>query len=239
MTDRSLAERIDEVVLGLASEAEMAEIEALCATDPTVASQLERARNRFAVLDDTADRMPIPGDLWSRVETSLDEEAVDEPATLASADIVNFAPLHRTMKTWRATALSGIAAALLLAAGLGWSLLTVAEPTVIAVLLDDRGQPIALVEGNDSNKTLITLLENARVPEDRVMQVWTKPDVDGSPVSLGLLAAQRSRTLSVEGLPPPRADQLYEITYEPLGGSPTNLPTGPILGKGFAKTPVY
>ena len=73
MTDRSLAERIDEVVLGLASEVEMAEIEALCAIDPTVAARLERARNRFAVLDDTADRMPIPGDLWSRVETLLDE----------------------------------------------------------------------------------------------------------------------------------------------------------------------
>lgn len=239
MTDRSLAERIDEVVLGLASDAEVAEIEALCATDPAVAAQLERARNRFAVLDDTADTMPLPDDLWHRVEASLDDETAEEPGAAPSAEIIKFAPLQNAVKKWRATALSGIAAALLLAVGLGWSLLNVTEPTVIAVLLDDRGQPIALVEGNDNNNMLITLLENARVPDDRVMQVWTKPDADGSPISLGLLAAARSRTLSVEGLPPPRADQLYEITYEPLGGSPTNLPTGPILGKGFAKTPVY
>ena len=239
MSDRPLAERIDEVVLGLASDAEMAEIEALCAGDPAVAAQLERARNRFVVLDDTADIMPLPQSLWQRVETSLDEKEAVEPGAAPSAEIISFAPLQKAVRKWRATAVSGIAAALLLAAALGWSVLNVAEPTVIAVLLDDRGQPIALVEGNDNNKTLITLLENARGPDDRVMQVWTKPEADGSPVSLGLLAAARSRTLSVEGLPPPREDQLYEITYEPLGGSPTNLPTRPILGKGFAKTPVY
>lgn len=239
MTGRPLTERIDEVVLGLASDAEVASIETLCATDPAVAAQLERARSRFAALDDTADIMPLPDDLWQRVETSLDENEAVEQSTAPSAEIISFGPLHKAVRKWRATAVSGIAAALLLAVALGWSVLNVAEPTVIAVLLDDRGQPIALVEGNDDNKTLITLLENARVPEDRVMQVWTKPEADGSPVSLGLLAAARSRSLSVDGLPPPRADQLYEITYEPLGGSPTNLPTGPILGKGFAKTPVY
>lgn len=245
MSDRSLSERIDEVVLGLASEAEVAEIEALCAADPGIAAQLERARGRFAALDDTADVLPLPDNLWSRVDASLDaradddEPAADEPGTGGSADILRFVPLQKAVRTWRATALGGLAAALLLAIGLGWSMLSTVEPTVIAVLLDSQGQPIALVEGNDNNKTLITLLENARVPDDKVMQVWTKPEDDGSPVSLGLLDAARSRTLSVEGLPPPREDQLYEITYEPLGGSPTNLPTGPILGKGFAKTPVY
>ncbi|MEM5470705.1 anti-sigma factor [Hoeflea sp. AS60] len=239
MTDRSLSERIDEVVLGLASETEMAEIEALCAADADIAAQLERARSRFAALDDTADIMPLPDDLWQRVETSLDAKEPDGSSAAQSADIIKLVPLQKAVSKWRATALSGLAAALLLAVGLGWSLLNVAEPTIIAVLLDSQGQPIALVEGNDNNKTLITLLENARVPDDRVMQVWTKPEEDGSPVSLGLLAAARSRTLSVDGLPPPRADQLYEITYEPLGGSPTNLPTGPILGKGFAKLPVY
>ena len=239
MTERSLSERIDEVVLGLASEAEMAKIEALCASDAGIAAQLERARSRFAALDETADVVEIPDDLWSRVETSLDETPADEPKAAPSAGIINFAPLQNAVKKWRVTALSGLAATLVLAVALGWSLLTVVEPTVIAVLLDSQGQPIALVEGNDNNKTLITLLENASVPDDRVMQVWTKPEEDGSPVSLGLLAAARSRTLSVDGLPPPREDQLYEITYEPLGGSPTNLPTGPILGKGFAKMPVY
>jgi anti-sigma-K factor RskA len=244
MTDRSLSERIDEVVLGLASDAEVAEIEALCASDAAIAAQLERARSRFAALDETADVLALPDDLWARVDASLDAEAADapeagKPDAASSNSVGKVVPLHKAVRTWRATALGGLAAALLLAAGLGWSLFNTVEPTVIAVLLDSQGQPIALVEGNENNRTLITLLENAQVPDDRVMQVWTKPEEDGNPVSLGLLAAARSRALTVEGLPPPREDQLYEITYEPLGGSPTNLPTGPILGKGYAKMPVY
>lgn len=34
------------------------------------------------------------------------------------------------------------------------------------------------------------------------------------------------------------AGQLYEITLEPSGGSPTGRPTGPIQVKGFAKSPL-
>ena len=67
------------------------------------------------------------------------------------------------------------------------------------------------------------------------MQVWTKPDDSGPPVSLGLFETGTSPALTVDGLPTPQLCQLYEVTTEPAGGSPINLPTGPILGKGLAK----
>lgn len=239
MTERSLSERIDELVLGLASETEAAEIEAICAKDAEAAALLERARRRFVALDETADVLPLPEGFWARVETALAGLDIVTDGVPPSAQVIELGPLQHRIKTWRLAALSGLAATLMLAVTLGWSLLSVVEPMVIAVLLDDQGQPIAVVEGTQRNQTLITMLESARVPDDRVMQVWTKPQDDGSPVSLGLLSTARSLTLSVDGLPPPREDQLYEITFEPLGGSPTNLPTGPILAKGFAKTPVY
>ena len=54
---------------------------------------------------------------------------------------------------------------------------------------------------------------------------------------LGLLEAARSVVLEGPDLPQPREDQLYEITVENEGGSPTGRPTGPILVKGFAKLP--
>jgi hypothetical protein len=97
---------------------------------------------------------------------------------------------------------------------------------VVAVLLDDRGDAIALVESGPDNTTRVTLLERPDVPAGHVMQVWTKPEEDGPPVSLGLLTSGLSRVLSVQGLPEPHPAQLYEITFEPAGGSPTNLPTG-------------
>lgn len=236
MTDRSLDTLIDEVALGLADAEAVSRVEGMAARDPRVAALLERARARFAPLDDTSDELPIPDDLWGRVDLELDAETTEiEPS---SVEIVDLAAIRRTLTRWRGTALSGIAATILLAFTLGWMLMVPVQPSVIAVLLNDRGQAIALVEGRADNTTLVTLLEQAEVPAERVMQVWTKPDDDGPPVSLGLLESGRSQTLVIDGLPAPHPEQLYEITVEPTGGSPTNLPTGPILGKGLAKAPV-
>ncbi|WP_226629673.1 anti-sigma factor domain-containing protein [Alloyangia pacifica] len=241
MTDRSLDLLIDEVVLGLASEADTARLEELAARDPEVAQRLARARDRFAPLDETADDLPLPEGFWNRLAPRLDvsEEASPppEPET-AGAEVIDLAPLRARLNRWRRAAVTGIAASLLLACLLGWSMLTPSDPLVVAVLLDDRGEAIALVESGPDNTTRVTLLERPDVPAGQVMQVWTKPDDDGPPVSLGLLSTGLSRVLSVEGLPEPHPTQLYEITFEPAGGSPTNLPTGPILGKGLAKEPV-
>ncbi len=57
------------------------------------------------------------------------------------------------------------------------------------------------------------------------------------PVSLGLVDGASSTRLDAPNLPRPKDAQLYEITLEPAGGSPTGRPTGPILAKGFAKLP--
>ncbi|SDI53314.1 anti-sigma factor [Alloyangia pacifica] len=241
MTDRSLDLLIDEVVLGLASEADTARLEELAARDPEVAARLASARGRFAPLDETADDLPLPVDFWERLAPRLDlsdeTSPPPEPET-AGAEVIDLAPLRARLTRWRSAAVTGIAASLLLACLLGWSLLTPPDPLVVAVLLDDRGEAIALVESAPDNTTRVTLLERPDVPAGQVMQVWTKPEEDGPPVSLGLLSTGLSRVLSIEGLPEPHPTQLYEITFEPAGGSPTNLPTGPILGKGLAKQPV-
>ncbi len=241
MTDRSLDMLIDEIVLGLAEPADVARVEAMAADDPDIAARLDRARARFAPLDDTADELELPEDFWARVERDLDgaDSLADTPAEArAPAEVIDLSGVRRAMTRWRGAAIGGLAAALLLAVSLGWTLMNPAQPAVIAVLLNEQGEAVALVESRPDNTTRVTLLEQADVPPDRVMQVWTKPEDDGPPVSLGLLARGLSDTLTIEGLPAPHAQQLYEITVEPEGGSPTNLPTGPILGKGLAKAPV-
>lgn len=81
-------------------------------------------------------------------------------------------------------------------------------------------------------------LEDFEVPEGRVLQVWTLPDAETGPVSLGTLEGAADVRLAGPNLPLPADGQLYEITLEPAPGSPTGRPTGPILVKGFAKPPV-
>ena len=54
------------------------------------------------------------------------------------------------------------------------------------------------------------------------------------PISLGLLTGTGTADLDAPRLPEPADGQLYEITLEPRGGSPTGRPTGAILAKGLA-----
>ena len=46
----------------------------------------------------------------------------------------------------------------------------------------------------------------------------------------------RTVRLRLEDLPQLRADQVFAISLEPPGGSPSGQPTGPILMKGAAST---
>ena len=58
---------------------------------------------------------------------------------------------------------------------------------------------------------------------------WT-----GHEAVLELAPLTRATTLAGPDLPVPADAQLYEITLEPEGGSPTGRPTGPIIAKGLA-----
>ena len=239
--ERSLRDLAMEVALGLSDEAETAELEARALHDPEVATALEQARARLSELDDTASPEALPDDMWARITAQLDVV----PTAIAPGSVPQFDAETDTIlptnephapRNWFIAACAGLAASLVLALALGWSVMTRPDPTVIAVLINDTtGEAVAVVEGTEQNLTRVTLLGQTAVPEGQVMQVWTKPEDDGPPVSLGLLADNRGTALAVEGLPPPGPEQLYEITFEQTGGSPTGLPTGPILGKGLAK----
>ncbi|WP_424930056.1 anti-sigma factor [Amaricoccus tamworthensis] len=235
--ERPLEERIDEVVIGLADEAECARIERMAAEDITVARMLDQARKRFGELDDTACPEALPDDMWARISGRL-ETVEPEPAIVSDPDVVPFPRPDNAPRAMSWATIGSLAASVVLAIALAWTLFSQKDPAVIAVLINDAGEPVAVVEGTLDNTTLITLLGPTTVPEGRIMQVWTKPDADGPPVSLGVLARPTSTRLEVENLPAPSANQLYEITFEQAGGSPTGLPTGPIHGKGLAQQPL-
>jgi anti-sigma-K factor RskA len=183
-------------------------------------------RERFLPLDTGVEPAIVEEKLWRKIEAAL-------PARQA---VVSTPPANDNRRNgWRATALSALAAALLMAVGLGWSLTRVVEPVVIAVLINEAGEAQAVVEDFGSEKATVRLLRDFDVPEGKTFQVWTLPSQEMGPVSLGLIDRARSVRLQGPSLPAPRNDQLYEITLEQQGGSPTGRPTGPIIAKGFAR----
>ena len=214
----------DAFVLGLLDAADSARLDAALATDAEWAAAVGRARDRFLPLDMTAPPQPLPADLWDRISGRLSAPvAVPPPANLPHAP---------RFRRWLP---SGIAAAVALAAGLFIGSQTLRpEPVVIAVLMDETGAARAVVEDYGSETARIRFVSDVAVPEGRQMQVWTLPSVETGPVSLGLLEDDGPEHLTPPTLPTPAQGQLYEITLEPTGGSPTGRPTGPILAKGLA-----
>ncbi len=247
MTFEDIHAIADDYVLGLLERSDELAVEAEMARNGDLARAVAAARDRFLPLDMTAMPVPVSSTLWQRIETRLQEtpagagDTAGEINTRMDPDrppqASPRAANDNAASRWRRAAFGGLAASLLMAAGLAFTLTRTVEPLVVAVLVDEAGAVQAVVEDFGSDRAVVRLLDDLKVPADRTMQVWTLPSREMGPVSLGLLDQARSTRLAPPALPRPQDAQLYEITLEPAGGSPTGRPTGPILAKGFAKLP--
>lgn len=228
----------DEYVLGLMEEAEGVELERQAADEPLLRDALERSRRRFVELDLAAPSLPMSDAFWSRIAGRLDEAGsgmspVPPPRPAPPASPAN---LPRPPQSWLRRNLVTMAAAsiaLVIGAGLGREVLQ-PDPVVLTVLVNEAGTPLAVVEDFGDALARVRFVGEVVVPEGRQMQVWTLPSPETGPVSLGLLEGPISQLLQGPELPMPEQGQLYEITLEQIGGSPTGRPTGPIVAKGLA-----
>jgi len=148
-----------------------------------------------------------------------------------------------TKSFWRGLGLvaSGAAAALLLITVLP-SLFpfVAASASYVALLSDPRTQRPVLIVSVRRNETILRVrtLDSGIQVSDASLELWALPK-GGKPKSLGLisddakpganrvvlrLAAVADKTLS--DVP------ILAVSLEPPGGSPTGLPTGPVLYSG-------
>jgi len=138
---------------------------------------------------------------------------------------------------WRGTSFAGAAASLVLAVTVGLMAgRATPKPMIIAVMQTGDMSPGAIVEAFADGSLSIVALKDFEVPPGRTMQFWTLWDKQKGPVSVGLIDRTKRARFQRADLPQ-QNDQLYEITLEQEGGSPTGKPTGPVLVKGYATTP--
>jgi anti-sigma-K factor RskA len=236
--DMSLA--AGEYVLGLMDDAARADFEVRLATDPELRRLVAFERERFLELDLTASGPAPSADLWQRIEqdvarTPAPSNVVDLDARRRQSAATSSPTGPSRRGFWQGFAAASVLG--LIASGVAYMQATPQPPRLVVVLLNDQAQPVSLVEALDDKRIRVVPLAAIDVPSNRTLQVWTLPDPATGPVSMGLLETVRATLLEGPVLPSPRPDQLYEITLEPAGGSPTGRPTGPIIGKGYARTP--
>ncbi|MBM3530970.1 MAG: hypothetical protein FJX62_23070 [Alphaproteobacteria bacterium] len=221
--DRALA---GEYALGLLEGEARAEAERRIVTDEAFAREVRGWQMRLSEFDDVTQPGTAGEDLWRRIEASI---AV--PARAAAAPSL-WARFWNSIPALRAGAAAAAFAALVLAVGLGFAVQAARQqPLMVAVLLDgDRAG--AVVHAFADGRTVLLPLAAIDVPPGRALEVWTLPSRERGPVSVGLMDRARTLQLQLRDLPRPGPNQLFEITLEPAGGSPTGRPTGPILFKG-------
>lgn len=224
-----------EYVLGLLSEDERAAFEARLASEPSTRAFVADWRERLLELDLSAAPVTPSPDLWPGIERRIEASArVHEFRPRASAR-QTIAPQPTRRAFWQGFAAASVFATI--GGGIGLYQIARQKPRLIVVLLDAAAEPVSIVEAYEGQRIRVVPLTGIPVPEGKTLQVWTLPSRERGPVSMGLLVGSSAATLVGPELPEPKPEQLYEITVEPAGGSPTGRPTGPIVGKGFAKLP--
>jgi anti-sigma-K factor RskA len=222
-----------ELALGLLTGDDLARAAALTRSDAEFRQLVGRWSGRLSpLLDEIPDAAP-PERLWAGIE-----RRIQPPSPLPSNVVV----LRRRTNFWRAYA----AAATAIAASLALVLVT-RPPAAPTVQTAPAGAPLAAtMAAADSQAKLVATWDpstrslivaaaaDVPPPSGRAHELWLIP-AGGKPLPMGMMPAGRPMRMRV----PPRMDMregaTLAVSIEPPHGSPTGLPTGPVIAAGELK----
>jgi len=220
--------------------------ERLMASDATIALVAEGWSRRLDALAEGAPRIEPPAAAWARIEAqlgaarpaartrrrTLGELLFGRPVAGAIPSLAN-AGLWYCVGFWRTVGIVAAAAAIAL-------FVYVAavprfggiETTHVAVLAGGDAKPALVADLDLKNGELkLKSVAVAAVESGKALELWILP-LEGSPRSLGVIAgSDYAVTLAAADLSD-LAQGALAVSLEPAGGSPTGLPTGPVLYSG-------
>lgn len=196
--------------------------ETLLPAHPAMRNAVHRWQARLAPLSQSVAPLTPPASVWRGIERRLFGAAIAPQAwwhkLLSSAGV------------WQA--FSAVTACLaMVALGL---LTTASQAPVVIVLNSGAGvqQFVASVNQDGHSLTLTPMASTAAAPTGKSLQLWALPS-KGQPQSLGVLASNAPYQLQTSRL---QAGLLsasaFAVSVEPIGGSPTGLPTGEVIASG-------
>ena len=244
LSDRETDTLAADYVMGLLDSASEAAADERLEHDEAFARAVNGWRMRLSDFDTSAEPETPTAQLWQRIaQSTKTDRSGTVPAGMRGA--MRGATLWHNLRFWRVTGLVGTAAAIIFAflaigaittsKNLRRDLIALAQrkPVYVAVLVNDPTREVgAVVNAYANGRVELIPLKTIEVPQGRSLQVWTLWDRAVGPRPVGLTGQARALELNLDELPETSANQLFEITLEPEGGSPTGRPTGPILFKG-------
>jgi anti-sigma-K factor RskA len=227
--DYSRADRADalaaDYVTGTLRGAARRRFEALLPAHPALRHAVRAWQARLMPMTLSVEPVQPSPEVWKRIEARIAPAQPDSRAAAASSPRLAF---------WRALAAFASVAALALSVLLATP--GPALPPVVIVLNATEAATagaapstfIASISG-DGRAVVTRPLVNVALQNDRALELWALP-ASGAPRSLGVISANGAtvvqRTQDLKGA------AALAVSLEPLGGSPTGAPTGPVLYVG-------
>jgi anti-sigma-K factor RskA len=199
--------------------------EALLPAHPGLRRATVEWQERLMPLTAAIDPVQPPGDVWRRISDRLDRRTAVVPGA------------WQRLSFWRGlTAFASVAAiglAVLLA-----SPRQPAPPVVVVLAATNAAAsgagaaaPIVASISGDGTTLVARPVAPVALRPDRSLELWAVPKDGTAPRSLGVLPAGGGATVALRGKVLANVDTLA-VTVEPLGGSTTGKPTGPIVYAG-------
>lgn len=222
-------ERLDalaaQYVLGTLSRAARERLARLARGNESVAAALRAWENRLLPLAESLPPVAPPERVWPAILDRIQGQRES-------------GSIWANLGLWRGLTLAGFATAMALVVVLLTPGPETPIETLVVVLAGQDARPALLVSADRSGRTLmVKAIAPVQPAGDRVLQLWALPE-QGSPRSLGLIPATgaasdvvrldlpASAGLALQNIP------ALAVSLEPEGGSPTGLPTGPVLYSG-------
>ena len=235
MSPQDRDELAGDYVLGTLSAVRRREVEQRLPGDAALRAAVHRWHEELLPLAALADPVDPSAQLWRRIETSLERAAAPVSSPRAASAALG-AGWWNSVKLWRGLAGTGFATAAVMAAVLvtrPGALPAAPQYLVVLVAPQDKA-PGWVVQASSSQQLSLIPLGQAEIPAEKSLQFWTKGENWNGPVSLGLIKPGQTVRIPLDKLPPLQPNQLFELTLEPVNGSPINRPTGPIQFIGRA-----
>ena len=210
-----------EYVLGVLDEAEASEVAGALDSNIELRQAVTFWEEQLHPLSELAAPAEPPSGTWEAIEAR-----VARPTSKPAARYWDNIALWR----WSTAGLAAAAASLVL-----WiALAPTPGPGFVAVLHPPQQDQASWIATAGRSGLVVRAVSAATAPNERVFELWAIAPDTARPRSLGVIPANGELKLSP--LPPDLRDgATLAISVEPLGGSPTQQPTGPVVFVGTVK----
>ena len=211
-----------EYVLGVLDAAERREVERRLSQQPALASEVAFWEERLTGLADAVAPVAPPEATWSHIETAIGIA----PRPLS---------VWQSLAFWRSFAIASATLAVASIAALAYiGLVSKARVPLMATLGGSAGQPNFVAAVTATGGSLVIVPAALLTNDPRAFELWLIPTGETRPRSLGLIQPGQPIRLEIPsdlaGRVAPNAT--LAVSLEPPGGSPTGLPTGPVIAFG-------